>query len=152
MARLSLSLLGPLQVTLDRQPVTHFVYDKARALLVYLAVEAGQPHSREVLAGLLWPDLPEAAARTNLRQVLTTLRHAIADHAAQPPFLLITRETIQLNPAGDYALDVTAFTTLLAAPQRLLRWHGRYAWACGGKLFASQPACALPASRKESGR
>ena len=36
---LSLSLLGPLQVTLDGQPITAFKSDKARALLVYLAVE-----------------------------------------------------------------------------------------------------------------
>ena len=114
MARLSLSLLGPVQVTLDGHPVTGFEYAKVRALLVYLAVESGSVHSRDVLAALLWPDLPDGAARTNLRQVLTTLRHAIADHAARPAVLLISRETIQFNPASDHALDVWAFQTLIA--------------------------------------
>ena len=40
MARLSIRLLGPFQVTLDGQPVTAFEPDKVRALLAYLAVES----------------------------------------------------------------------------------------------------------------
>ncbi len=39
MARLALSLLGPLHATLDDHPVTGFATDKVRALLAYLAVE-----------------------------------------------------------------------------------------------------------------
>jgi DNA-binding SARP family transcriptional activator len=39
---------------------------KVRALLAYLAVEAKWPHRRKALAGLLWPDLPDETARTNL--------------------------------------------------------------------------------------
>jgi hypothetical protein len=40
-----------------------FKSNKVRALLAYLAVEMDRPHRREVLAGLLWPqvcyNLPE---------------------------------------------------------------------------------------------
>ena len=57
MARLSLSLLGPLEVTLLGEPVTAFKYDKVRALLIFLAVEAQRPHRREWLAELFWPGL-----------------------------------------------------------------------------------------------
>lgn len=53
-------------------------YRKGWALLGYLAVERGRGHSREQLAGLLWPDLASAAARTNLRQVLNNLQQAFA--------------------------------------------------------------------------
>ena len=101
MTRFALSLLGPVQATLDGQLINHFAYDKVRALLVYLAVEAGTAHARDALAGLLWPELPNAAARTNLRQALTTLRQAVQDSDAHPPVLLVTRETIQFNPACD---------------------------------------------------
>ncbi|MFQ5858224.1 MAG: BTAD domain-containing putative transcriptional regulator, partial [Anaerolineae bacterium] len=115
MAHLSLSLLGSVQVTLDEEPVTGFKYDKVRALLAHLVVEADRPHRRDLLAGLLWPDRPERAARVSLRQSLAVLRRAIGDHRAEPPFLLVAHDTIQFNPAGDYWLDVAAFTSLLAA-------------------------------------
>ena len=109
MARLKIFLLGSFQATLDSEPLTNFESDKARALLAYLAVEADLPHRRESLAGLLWPDTPEQTARTNLRSALANLRHVLHDHQAQPPYLLVTRQTIQFNPEGDYWLDVDAF-------------------------------------------
>jgi WD40 repeat protein/DNA-binding SARP family transcriptional activator len=115
MARLIISLFGAFQVHLDGQPVTRFESDKARALLTYLAVEADRPHRREGLAGLLWPDLPEPAARHNLSQSLLRLRQAIGDRQAEPPFLLITPQTLQFNPAGDYWLDVAAFSAQSSA-------------------------------------
>lgn len=114
MAHLTLSLLGPFQVTLDRRPVTGFASDKVRALLAYLAVEADCPHRRQALAGLLWPEWPESTARTYLRNALSNLRQIIGDHHAEPPFLLITRETLQFNAASDHWLDVSAFTDQLA--------------------------------------
>jgi DNA-binding SARP family transcriptional activator len=106
MAHLSLSLLGPLQITLDGQPVTGFKSNKVRALLTYLAVEAHQPHHREVLAGLLWPDWPDRDALSNLRYALSNLRQVIGDHTAQPPFLHIARDTLQFNTASDFSLDI----------------------------------------------
>src|SRR3954464_500675 len=102
MARLSLSLLGPLRITLDGQPVSGIAYNKVRALLVFLAVAADRSHQRDALVGLLWPELPDTAAPTHLPQARATLREAIGDASALPPFLLITRDTIQLNPASDY--------------------------------------------------
>jgi predicted ATPase/DNA-binding SARP family transcriptional activator/Tfp pilus assembly protein PilF len=110
---LSISLLGTFQVTLEDQP-TVFATDRARALLAFLAVEADRPHRRESLAGLLWPDRPEATARKNLSQSLARLRRAIEDHRADPPFLLISRKTIQFN-AATAELDVARFEGLLGS-------------------------------------
>ena len=115
MSHLTISLLGPLQITLDGQAVSGFTYNKARALLAYLVVEAQHPQQRDAIVGLLWPDLPDAAARTNLRQVLTSLRDTIGPGDPAAPFLITTRDTLQFNPASDYALDVTRFTSLLEA-------------------------------------
>ncbi len=115
MARLALSLLGPVQVTRDGQLLRGLTYDKVRALLAYLAVEAERPQRRDALAGLLWPDQPDRKARHSLRQALATLRQALGDQTADPPFLLISYETVQFNPASDYELDVATFTALLAA-------------------------------------
>ena len=115
MAHLSVALLGPFQATLGGAPISDFESDKVRALLAYLAVEADRPHRRDALAGLLWPDYSNRAARTNLRNTLANLRQAIGDRAPSgdralsPLHLLITREMIQFNPASDYWLDVAAF-------------------------------------------
>ena len=86
MARLSLSLLGPFQATLDGEPVTGFPSAKVRALLAYLAVES-EPvaHPRETLAGLLWPDYPERSAHTNLSNALSTCARSCATGQAQGP-------------------------------------------------------------------
>ena len=112
MPHLSLALLGPFQTTVDGQPVTGWKSNKIKALLAYLAVEADQPHPRGILAGLLWPDYPNASALSNLRNALSDLRQAISDRQADPPFLLITRETIQLNTASDHALDLEGLQDL----------------------------------------
>ncbi len=114
MSRLSISLLGAFQVTLDSEPVTDFATDKARALLAYLVVEADYPHRRDALAGLLWPDEPQRKARHNLRQALSYLRQAISDDDNQAPLLLVSRQTIQFNTQSDHWLDVKAFKTLAA--------------------------------------
>ena len=113
MAHLDIFLLGPIQVTLDGQLITGFKSNKVRALLAYLAVEADKPHRRETLAGLLWPDWSEREALGNLRYTLSDLRRAIDDRVAEPPFLIISRDSIQFNNASDYWLDVTTFTQSL---------------------------------------
>lgn len=134
MARLELSFLGRWQVALDGQAVMGFESGKVRALLTYLAVESGQPHYREALAGLLWPAVPDAVALASLRQALANLCKTICDPAATPPFLLITRATIQFNLASDHSLDMADFTTLLAACDRHRHRHVECCRACAERL------------------
>ena len=115
MTHLSISLLGTFQVTSEGAPITTIESDKVRALLAYLAVEANRPHRREALAALLWPDAPQQRARQNLRRALHNLRQALQDSQSETPFLLVSRQDIQFNPASDHWLDVAAFTALLDA-------------------------------------
>ena len=72
MTRLQVRLFGPFEVSVDGKPASGFDSDKVRALLAYLISEADQPHRREKLVGLLWPDFPERAARTSLRRASLT--------------------------------------------------------------------------------
>ncbi len=76
MAQLELFLLGNPKFQINNQEVTGFNTRKDRALLAYLAV-TGTAHSREHLAGLLWSDLPESKALSNLRHALSHLRKAV---------------------------------------------------------------------------
>jgi len=64
---LRLTLLGRPEVVCGGMPLTGWSLQKSLALLSYLAV-TDRPHGREALAGLFWPDHPEANARSNLRK------------------------------------------------------------------------------------
>jgi len=100
------------------RPLAGFESNKVWALLAYLIVEADRPHQRDALAGLLWPDQPDPVARHNLRQALANLRQVLGDARATPPFLLITRATIQFNAASEYDLDVSSLVAYLDACAR----------------------------------
>jgi DNA-binding SARP family transcriptional activator len=89
---LQFELLGGVRISRHGAPLTGFASRKVQALLCYLAV-TGRPHHREALAGLLWGEVPEAAAQTSLRQALANLRKLAGDHQ------LTDRTTIGL--AGD---------------------------------------------------
>ncbi len=112
MAMLKVSALGPLQISLEGKQFIKFESNKARALLVYLIIENQQPHSREIITELLWPDHPSKSALGNLRYALTDLRRAIADNSTQPAYLTISRERLQFNIASEHELDITAFNAL----------------------------------------
>ena len=115
MTPLTLGVFGAFQVTLTNGSIARFESDKARALLAYLAVESDRPHRRDALIGLLWPNESEPTARQNFRQALYNLRQTIRDSSARPPYLLITRDEIQFNPASKFTLDLASFNAHLAA-------------------------------------
>lgn len=117
MSQLKIRLLGSPQLILGGQAVTTMRSDKVRALLAYLFVEQNQPHRREKLAGLLWPDYPEISARGSLRRALTDLRRSIGDSQTSTPYLEISRQTIQFNRASDAWVDVAAFIKLVQTTQ-----------------------------------
>jgi predicted ATPase/DNA-binding SARP family transcriptional activator/uncharacterized protein HemY len=99
---LRLALLGGLQVTQGDAPVTGFVSSKALALLCYLAA-TGRPHLRPALAGLLWGEMPDASANTNLRKALSNLRQLVGDH------LIFAQQSVAFDRDSAHWLDSEAF-------------------------------------------
>lgn len=138
---LHLTLLGGAEVSRDGKPISGFFSAKVRALLIYLAV-TGRPHSREALASLLWGELPEADAKTNLRQALTNLRKLVGDH------LLIDRETVAFDREKPYWLDVEEFDANLkpryASPLASLRIYELR--GPGSPISSPQPSISTPQS------
>lgn len=114
MELLTLSLLGPVQISLGGKPLTGFTTTKALALLVYLAVTPGV-HSRDALANLLWSDRPDQQAKKNLRNALPNLRTLVGSH------LMITRHSVAFNRSSPYRLDVEVFRSHLLSPQSAAR-------------------------------
>jgi predicted ATPase/DNA-binding SARP family transcriptional activator len=134
MARLALSFLGAFQASREGKAVVGFESNKVRALFIYLAIESDRPHSREELAGFLWPDRPDQVARTNLRQALANLRQTLGDEAGREPYLLVTRESVQLNSKAEVYMDVGRFTSLLATAKQHLHRREEACHRCAGWL------------------
>jgi DNA-binding SARP family transcriptional activator len=102
----SLRLLGGFQVRLGSGgPLT--LSNKAQALLAYLAVSPGCRHARDKLATLLWAGTSDEQARQSLRQVLVTLRRALAHHAT----LIADHGEVALEGPG-LDVDVVRFEAL----------------------------------------
>lgn len=104
---LRVRLLGQFDVQRDHTPIT-IPSRLAQSLLAYLLLTAGIAHRREKLAGLLWPDTTEEAARRNLRQELWRLRKAIEPKAPRKravSYLRVNEVTVGFNPQSDFWLD-----------------------------------------------
>ncbi|MBN1976183.1 MAG: AAA family ATPase [Anaerolineae bacterium] len=76
---------------------------KARDLLAYLVTFRDRPHPRPVLAGTLWPDLPEGKARRRLSDTLWRVRRVLGDH------VMADEERVRFNTEAPYWLDVQEF-------------------------------------------
>ena len=102
---LQIRLLGQFDVRLDGKRV--LIPSRAgQSLLAYLALSAGTPHRREILAGILWPDFSEDNARKNLRHELWRIRKSISMQQSNPVDYLLAEEfTIAFNREADYWLD-----------------------------------------------
>ncbi|MBN1137829.1 MAG: AAA family ATPase, partial [Anaerolineae bacterium] len=99
-------LLGELRLTWHNDPLPTIPSRTARSLLAYLLTYRGQPHTRDLLAGTFWPELPDATARRRLSQALWCIRSALDPH----PVLLTESNTVQWNPDLPLWLDVEEFT------------------------------------------
>ncbi len=104
-ATVDLALLGGLTATSNGRAI-RFRLSRSAALLAYLAL-APAPPSRSTLATLLWSEVAEDRARTNLRVVLTELRALLGDH------LVADRACVGLSP-GAVTSDVATFEAKVA--------------------------------------
>ncbi len=109
MQQLKIYCYGYLNIEKDAEVITQFDTDKARALLVYLAVECHKTVTRSYLAGLLWSDLAEKQALQSLRQTLTILRKVLGDNVSENPIIQSDRDHLRLNSTIQVWVDVLAF-------------------------------------------
>ena len=82
------------------EPLENFVHfaqlcQKALALFFYLAMTP-KPHSRELLATLLWPEMDEPRAKKNLRLALSMLRKHVS------PYIEASPNTVAFNRQVPY--------------------------------------------------
>jgi len=111
-----LTLFGHFALSQGDDVLTHFSYDKVKALLVYLLLHR-QPVNRAALAELLWPDQGLSSGRTNLRHALHCLRQSLGEDAEQ--VLNVSRQTIAFQLPANWQVDLHELQALLEGPRDL---------------------------------
>ena len=111
MGKLSIRLFGRLKVWDGAGGEVKLSGRKPRALLAYLALNAGEAQPRDRLATLLWGDRFEEQARQSLRQCISKLRKTLGD--AEPGILLTNGDDVGLN-ADATDIDAGNFVRLAA--------------------------------------
>src|SRR5262249_47846279 len=112
MAAAELTLFGGFEIRASREGAINLLGQKERALVAFLALPAGAPHSRDNLASLLWSDRGDPQARDSLKHALTRLRQCL--QSAESPAIIAHPQTVRLDPAA-VSTDVAAFERLLSA-------------------------------------
>ncbi|PCF94856.1 AAA family ATPase [Vreelandella nigrificans] len=111
-----LTLFGHFSLSQGEDVLTHFSYDKVKALLVYLLLHR-QPVNRAALAELLWPDQGLSSGRTNLRHALHCLRQSMGDNAEH--VLNVSRQTIAFQLPPHWRVDLHELQQLLEGSRDL---------------------------------
>jgi DNA-binding SARP family transcriptional activator/Tfp pilus assembly protein PilF len=105
MAILRAYLFGGLVLSWGEIPVPLITGTAARSLFAYLLTYRDRPHTRNLLSGTFWPDLPDDVARRRLSQALWQIRKALAPHQT----LRAEGDTVQISSHLSLWLDVEEF-------------------------------------------
>lgn len=126
-AAFHLGLLGGFDLTgPDRLPIS-LPTRKCELMLAYLAMPAGQFHSRDKLASLFWGDRQDEQAQGSLRKALSALRAALGADA-----LLTERDAIALVPAA-ISVDADELASVAADPGGMAAGDLRFGELLDGK-------------------
>ncbi|HEX4771697.1 MAG TPA: AAA family ATPase [Bryobacteraceae bacterium] len=109
---MQINLFGNLRIEVAGQPVTSVNTNRLQSLIAYLILHGDTPQPREKLAFTLWPASRESQARTNLRQLLHSLKRALP--AGDNP-LVIDHFSVHWRNHPSCTVDVAEFQAALAA-------------------------------------
>ncbi len=103
---LRVSLFGEFNIQCDGAILYEVLPPRLQSLLSFLLLHRGVPQTRSHLAFLFWPDTSEAQSRTNLRNLLYQLRHALP---FIDDYLIITGQYLLWRSDPQFFLDVEQF-------------------------------------------
>jgi DNA-binding SARP family transcriptional activator len=110
MTMLEIRLFGQISVRQGGQPLSG-LSAKALELLCYLLLHRERGHTRESLAGILWPEAPGTVSKKYLRQAIWQLHSTLTSRQTEveSEALLIMRPGwVRINPKAPWWLDVAA--------------------------------------------
>jgi DNA-binding SARP family transcriptional activator len=110
---LEIRLFGQVSVQQGGQPLSN-LSAKALELLCYLLLHRDRGHTRETLAGVLWPEASDSLSKKYLRQTLWQLHSTLVSRAGHgqadaEALLTLDHGWVRVNPKAGWWLDVAAF-------------------------------------------
>ena len=111
MSPLKICLFGKFRLLRNDRELECFQSAKAKELFCYLLLHRDRPHSREILASLLWGDCTTVQSKKYFRQTLWQLQqgiHGLPPSAHNCP-VQVDGEYLRLDSDGEFWLDVAVF-------------------------------------------
>ena len=113
MAPIRIHLLGGFLLEHDGRNMPPIPSAAGRSLFAYLVTNRGRRHTRDLVAGTFWPDLPEQGARRRLSQAWWQIQTSLQDVRIGQPFIEATLFDVAFV-ATDYWLDIAEFDRHIA--------------------------------------
>jgi DNA-binding SARP family transcriptional activator len=108
MAPIRIHLLGGFLLEHDGRNMPPIPSAAGRSLFAYLVTNRDRRHTRDLIAGTFWPDLPEQGARRRLSQAWWQIQTSLQDVKIGQPFIEATLFDVAFV-ATDYWLDIAEF-------------------------------------------
>src|SRR5262245_1628018 len=112
MSCLTIRLFGKFSAEVDGQRLTGIDGGKLQELFSFLLLNRTRPHSREVLAAMLWGDFSTTQSKKYLRQTLWQLQNALGGSGRKKvscPLLDVDDGWVNVNSGAEYWFDVYEF-------------------------------------------
>ncbi|MEE9533085.1 MAG: BTAD domain-containing putative transcriptional regulator, partial [Acidimicrobiia bacterium] len=114
MAKLRISMFGGLALESDAGNLPQIPSRTGRSLFAYLVTHRDTAPTRDLLAGLFWPEMAETQARRRLSHALWQIQNVLTELGGIDNHVIASPTSVRFNPEADYWLDVEQFDGALA--------------------------------------
>lgn len=107
-------MFGGLTLEARGEPLPPIASRAGRSLLAYLVANRHTAPTRDLLAGLFWPDMPETQARRRLSHALWQIQSVLSEAADLDGYIQTSPTTIRFNADAGAWVDVDVFESAVA--------------------------------------
>ncbi len=111
---LQIRLLGGLLIESEGRILPRIPSRPGRSLFAFLVLNRDRQLSRDLLAGMFWPDMADTQARRRLSQALWQIQTLFSGAGMAGSYLLASPNTVRFNPGPGFWLDVEVFEAAVA--------------------------------------
>jgi len=106
---LQLRLLGGLLIESEGRILPRIPSRPGRSLFAFLVINRDRQLSRDLLAGMFWPDMADNQARRRLSQALWQIQTLFTGAGVTDTLIVATPNAVRFDPGADFWLDVEVF-------------------------------------------